>query len=190
VEQLRRIREERGLSQARLAGRADLDPTTVNQVETGVRTPNFRTLEKLAKALDVHVFELLAEPAGPTENPKVPKVPAQSSPESTGEVEGERRERTVVEKLGELRPDELRVIVAATSDTYLPNLPNNLPQVAIIQFATSRLHELGLTLDEVRRALPEVNPVLAKEQEEWEARVRELKDKSRRGRAVTDEDTA
>lgn len=73
MDQLRRLREEQGLSQARLAAKAGLDPTTVNQVETGVRTPSVRTLTKLAGALETEVADLLKEPA-------LPKVEALSSP--------------------------------------------------------------------------------------------------------------
>lgn len=58
MEELRRIRKERGLSQAKLAARAGLDPATVNQIELGKRKPTTSSLEKLAEALDVELAEL------------------------------------------------------------------------------------------------------------------------------------
>lgn len=58
-EQLKRLREEKGLSQRRVAARADLDPSTVNQVERGARRATSTTLEKLAAALEVELSELL-----------------------------------------------------------------------------------------------------------------------------------
>jgi transcriptional regulator with XRE-family HTH domain len=58
MEQLRRIRKERGLSQAKLAARAGLDPSTVNQIETGARKPSTATLEKIAEALEVDLADL------------------------------------------------------------------------------------------------------------------------------------
>lgn len=58
MEQLTHIRKERGLSQAKLAARAGIDPSTVNQIETGARKPSTATLEKLAGALDVELADL------------------------------------------------------------------------------------------------------------------------------------
>ncbi len=59
METLRRLRTEKGLSQARLAARAELDPSTVNQIERGAREASPATLHKLAAALDVSLYELL-----------------------------------------------------------------------------------------------------------------------------------
>ena len=61
MEKLRRLRTERGLSQARLAARAELDPSTVNQIERGAREASPATLRKLAEALDVGLAELLED---------------------------------------------------------------------------------------------------------------------------------
>jgi transcriptional regulator with XRE-family HTH domain len=58
LEQLKHIRKERGLSQAKLAARAGIDPSTVNQIETGARKPTTATLEKLAEALDIELADL------------------------------------------------------------------------------------------------------------------------------------
>ena len=58
MEELRRLRREKKLSQAKLAALADLDPSTVNQLETGTRRANMRTLEKLAGVLGVDVGDL------------------------------------------------------------------------------------------------------------------------------------
>jgi transcriptional regulator with XRE-family HTH domain len=61
MEQLKRLRTERGLSQVKLAARADIDPSTVNQIERGAREANPVTVRKLASALDVSIAELLEE---------------------------------------------------------------------------------------------------------------------------------
>jgi transcriptional regulator with XRE-family HTH domain len=63
MEQLKRLRKERGLSQAKLAALADIDPSTMNQIERGAREPSTTTLRKLATALDVTLAELL-DPKG------------------------------------------------------------------------------------------------------------------------------
>jgi transcriptional regulator with XRE-family HTH domain len=74
MEKLRRLRTERGLSQARLAARAELDPSTVNQIERGAREASPATLRKLAEALDVGLAELLEDvsPKAPTPSPELP----------------------------------------------------------------------------------------------------------------------
>jgi transcriptional regulator with XRE-family HTH domain len=59
MEQLKRWREARGLSQTKLAARADVNPATVNQIEGGKRTASPATLHKLADALDVSLYDLL-----------------------------------------------------------------------------------------------------------------------------------
>ena len=61
MEKLKRLREERGLSQVKLAARADLNPATVNQIERGMRNASPGTLRKLADALEVSLYELLEE---------------------------------------------------------------------------------------------------------------------------------
>ena len=59
MEQLKRLREERGLSQVKLAARADLNPATVNQIERGARNASPGTLLKLAEALGVSLADLI-----------------------------------------------------------------------------------------------------------------------------------
>ena len=55
MDQLKRLRMEKGLSQAKLAALADVDPSTVNQIERGARDASPATLRKLAEALDVSI---------------------------------------------------------------------------------------------------------------------------------------
>src|SRR5215211_311660 len=59
MEQLKRLREERGLSQVKLAARADLNPATVNQIERDARNASPGTLRKLAEALGVSLVDLI-----------------------------------------------------------------------------------------------------------------------------------
>lgn len=61
MERLKRLREQRGLSQVKLAARADLNPATVNQIERGAREATPTTLRKLAGALGVSLVELLED---------------------------------------------------------------------------------------------------------------------------------
>lgn len=55
---LRRLRQERELSQERLAHDADLNTTHVAKIERSEREPGVRTVAKLAKALGVPAAEL------------------------------------------------------------------------------------------------------------------------------------
>jgi transcriptional regulator with XRE-family HTH domain len=78
MEQLKRLRVEKGLSQARLAARAELDPSTVNQIERGAREASPATLRKLADALGISLFALI-------EGDEVPLVEAPSTPGQSDE---------------------------------------------------------------------------------------------------------
>ena len=57
MERIRQLRKERGLSQAKLAVMADMDPATLNRLERGTGNPNLKTLERVAEALGVEVAD-------------------------------------------------------------------------------------------------------------------------------------
>jgi transcriptional regulator with XRE-family HTH domain len=68
---LRRLREERGLSQEALAFECGLHRTYVSGVERGVRNPTVVVLEKIAVALGAQAQELLLPlPAEECHSPK------------------------------------------------------------------------------------------------------------------------
>ena len=58
---LKRLREEKGLSQERLGFEADLHRTYVSQLERGLKSPSLKTLDKIAKVLSVSLTELMAQ---------------------------------------------------------------------------------------------------------------------------------
>ena len=72
-EEVRRRREELGLTGAQLALRADMAPSAVSQIETGKRTPNSTSVIKLAAALGVEVADLF--PKGQVQLPFEYPVP-------------------------------------------------------------------------------------------------------------------
>lgn len=64
---LRRIREQKNLSQSELGEKAGLQPAAISHFENGRRAPSFANLRKLADALSVSIDYLLGreeEPAG------------------------------------------------------------------------------------------------------------------------------
>jgi len=56
---IRTIRQERGLSQEKLAALADLHRAYVGQIERGEKNIGLKNLEKIAKALNVKIKDLL-----------------------------------------------------------------------------------------------------------------------------------
>ncbi len=56
---IRKIREEKGLTQEKLAAKADLHRAYIGQIERGEKNIGLINLEKIAKALDVNIKELL-----------------------------------------------------------------------------------------------------------------------------------
>jgi transcriptional regulator with XRE-family HTH domain len=58
-EKVRETRTRRLLTQEELAEKAGVSPSTVVNIERDNREPHFRTIRKLAKALDVNPTELL-----------------------------------------------------------------------------------------------------------------------------------
>jgi transcriptional regulator with XRE-family HTH domain len=67
---LRRIRVKRGLSQERLAFDSEVDRSYTGGLERGEENPTVDLLDRLAKALDVHLSELFREPAKAARAPK------------------------------------------------------------------------------------------------------------------------
>lgn len=65
MQEVKRIREERGLSQAKLAARSGLNPVTINRIEHGDRSPTVTTLEKLADALECEVSDFFPKSQSP-----------------------------------------------------------------------------------------------------------------------------
>ena len=82
MDRIRQLRKERGLSQARLAVLADMDPATLNRLERGTGNPNLKTLQRVAGALDVAIADLLEN-----ESPKdlSPRLPLEERGERTPE---------------------------------------------------------------------------------------------------------
>lgn len=60
-QRIREIRNTQGLSQEKLALKADIDRTYLAGVEQGKRNPSLKSLEKIVVALDVRFEELFKD---------------------------------------------------------------------------------------------------------------------------------
>ena len=56
---IRKIREDKGLSQEKLAALADLHRAYIGQIERGEKNIGLKNLEKIAKALQISIKDLL-----------------------------------------------------------------------------------------------------------------------------------
>ncbi|HEV3319772.1 MAG TPA: helix-turn-helix transcriptional regulator [Solirubrobacteraceae bacterium] len=68
-QEIRAIRDRRGVSQESLALRCGLDRTYISGIERGTRNPSLTNILKLAAALDVGPAELFAGVHGGSDGP-------------------------------------------------------------------------------------------------------------------------
>ena len=100
AQRLKALREAAGLTQAQLAGRADLYPFSVAKLEQGVQEPTWPTVLALARALGVNCLAFVpeGEPSEPPAEtakrgpgrPKKPTEPAPSPDEQADVAQPER----------------------------------------------------------------------------------------------------
>ena len=58
---IRRLREEKGMTQELLSGFAGIARSHLSMIETGAKNPNFETIWRIADALGMKPSELVAE---------------------------------------------------------------------------------------------------------------------------------
>lgn len=87
VERLQEIRIHKDISQSELAKRAGLSLSSLDKLETGEKIPCCQTLESLAKALDVPLYELFYDgrqvPQTPWLSPRLSLEDLQRKPQET-----------------------------------------------------------------------------------------------------------
>ena len=72
---IRLARKRRGLSQEELAERVDRSTEAISSIERGIAPPNFLTLERLARALEVPVREFFdIGPESARDNPRRSRI--------------------------------------------------------------------------------------------------------------------
>jgi transcriptional regulator with XRE-family HTH domain len=72
-DRLRAIREEKNLSQGDIEERTGLKRCYVSRVENGHTIPSIDTLEKMARALEVPLYQLFYDGEAPPEIPSFPQ---------------------------------------------------------------------------------------------------------------------
>jgi transcriptional regulator with XRE-family HTH domain len=60
AELLKRLREERSITQEQLAYDADITVSALSRIERGLNSPGWTTVQRLASALDLTMSELVA----------------------------------------------------------------------------------------------------------------------------------
>lgn len=73
-ERLRELRESKDLSQGEIEKRTGLLRVHISRVENGHTVPAIKTLEKLACALEVPMYQLFLEGEEPPDGPALPKL--------------------------------------------------------------------------------------------------------------------
>jgi transcriptional regulator with XRE-family HTH domain len=72
-ERLRAVREEKGLSQGDIEKRTGLLRCYISRVENGHTIPAIETLEKMARALEIPMYQLFYDGEEPPPLPSLPK---------------------------------------------------------------------------------------------------------------------
>ena len=73
ADRLRTLREEKNFTQGEIETRTGLLRTYVSRVENGHAVPSVETLEKLARALEVPIYQLFYDGEEPLKLPNIPK---------------------------------------------------------------------------------------------------------------------
>lgn len=77
-DRLRELREEKKLSQGDLEERTGLLRCYISRVENGYTVPTVETLEKMARGLEIPLYELFYEGESPPSAPELPKEKSQA----------------------------------------------------------------------------------------------------------------
>ena len=106
---LRKLREERNLSQGDLEERTGLLRCYTSRVENGYTVPSISTLVKYARALDVPLYRFFTD----GESVKAPSLPKNGSMAEWGENGKDRRELQLFAKaLSRMNPRSQKLLLA------------------------------------------------------------------------------
>jgi transcriptional regulator with XRE-family HTH domain len=101
-EQLKALREQKGLSQGDIEKRTGLLRCYISRVENGHTVPGVDTLEKMARALDVPMYRLFTD----EEHVKAPNIPAEAIRNRAANSKEDRLIRAFAKLLSRMNDDE------------------------------------------------------------------------------------
>jgi transcriptional regulator with XRE-family HTH domain len=96
---LRQLREERSLSQGDIEKRTGLLRCYISRVENGHTVPSLETLERLAAAMQIPLYQLFYEGDAP---PPLPNLSERCSTEELAQGDGQEDELKFIEKVTQL----------------------------------------------------------------------------------------
>ncbi len=113
-ERLRAIREQKDLSQGDIEERTGLKRCYVSRVENGHTIPSIETLEKMARALQVPMYQLFYDGEAPPEPPSLPPGTPANSDEWGSSGEPAKFFQRLRHLLSRLSPDDRKLIMHLT----------------------------------------------------------------------------
>ena len=122
-DRLRAIREQKDLSQGDIEKRTGLKRCYVSRVENGHTIPSIETLEKLARALEVPMYQLFYDGEAP---PAVPVLPVGAPPKSDewgSSGESGKFFHRLRQLLGRVSPADRKLILHMTFQLVRRNRP-------------------------------------------------------------------
>ena len=108
-ERLREIRKEKKLSQGDMEKRSGLPRPYISRVENGHTVPSIETLEKIARALEVPLYQIFYEGEEP---PEAPKFSSETSKEWGSEGEDARLLSQLQKSLGAMDERQRKILLA------------------------------------------------------------------------------
>jgi transcriptional regulator with XRE-family HTH domain len=113
-ERLRAIREQKELSQGAIEERTGLKRCYVSRVENGHTIPSIETLEKMARALEIPMYQLFYDGEAPPEPPALPPGLSANSDEWGNSGEPAKFFHRLRQLLSRLSPDDRKLIMHMT----------------------------------------------------------------------------
>src|SRR5712691_2626518 len=114
-DRLRTIREQKDLSQGDIEQRTGLKRCYVSRVENGHTVPSIETLEKMARALEVPMYQLFYDGEAPPEIPALPEGMSADSDEWGSSGESAKFFQRLCQVLGRLSQADRKLILHMTS---------------------------------------------------------------------------
>ena len=122
-DRLRAIREQKDLSQGEIEQRTGLKRCYVSRVENGHTVPSIETLEKMARALEVPMYQFFYDGEEPPGLPPLPKGISAGGDEWGSSGESAKFFKRLHQLLSRLSADDRKLIMHMTFQLVRKNRP-------------------------------------------------------------------